>query len=60
MWLDLLGLSVYEQELIDAGYDDIDFISDITTEELQDLGITKKGKWVWLVMGLHGTHVVVM
>ena len=28
---------------MDAGYDDIDFVSDITTEELQDIGITKKG-----------------
>lgn len=42
-WLDLIGLSQYEQELIDAGYDDIDFISDITSEELEDIGITKKG-----------------
>ena len=43
MWLDLIGLSQYEQDLIDAGYDDIDFISDITSEELEDIGITKKG-----------------
>ena len=42
-WLMLLSLSQYEQVLMDAGYDDIDFVSDITTEELQDIGITKKG-----------------
>ena len=45
MWLDLIGLSQYEQLLIDAGYDDIDFISDISSEELEDIGITKKGEW---------------
>ena len=43
MWLSILGLSQYEQILLDAGYDDIDFISDITGEELQDIGITKRG-----------------
>ena len=42
-WLTLLNLTQYEQVLMDAGYDDIDFVSDITTEELQDIGITKKG-----------------
>ena len=42
-WLILLNLSQYEQVLMDAGYDDIDFVADITTEELQDIGITKKG-----------------
>ena len=43
IWLDLIGLSRYDQALNDAGYDDIDFISDITSEELEDIGITKKG-----------------
>lgn len=28
---------------MDAGYDDIDFVTDISSEELQDIGITKKG-----------------
>ena len=28
---------------MDAGYDDIDFVTDISYEELQDIGITKKG-----------------
>lgn len=43
VWLDLIGLSQYDQALIDAGYDDIDFISDITSEELEDIGITRRG-----------------
>ena len=42
-WLAILGLEQYEQVLIDAGYDDIDFISDISPDELQDIGIIKKG-----------------
>lgn len=43
VWLQLIGLLQYEQELVDAGYDDIDFISDISSEELEDIGVTKKG-----------------
>ena len=44
LWLSLLGLSQYEEILLEAGYDDIDFIADITLDELIDLGITKKGR----------------
>lgn len=29
--------------MIDSGYDDIDFITSVTEEELIDIGITKKG-----------------
>ena len=43
VWLKLIGLSQYEQALIDAGYDDIDFVSDISSEELEEIGVTKKG-----------------
>lgn len=43
-WLLAVGLSQYEEALLDAGYDDIDFISDITIDELCDVGITKKGR----------------
>lgn len=43
VWLAQLGLGQYEEVLLDAGYDDIDFITDITTEELMDVGVTKKG-----------------
>lgn len=56
---------------MDAGYDDIDFISDITSEELEDIGITKKGgcghsmvgmcvvsmvDWVWSLHSGFGGH----
>ena len=36
-------MSQYEASLLEAGYDDIDFVADITSDELIDLGITKKG-----------------
>ena len=39
----MLSLSQYENDLLEAGYDDIDFVSDITVDELCDIGITKKG-----------------
>lgn len=44
VWLSVLGLSQYEEVMLEAGYDDIDFICDITLDDLQDLGITKIGK----------------
>ena len=44
MWLSVLGLSQYEEVMLEAGYDDIDFICDITLDDLQDLGINKIGK----------------
>ena len=39
-----MGLVQYEEVLVEAGYDDIDFISDISGDELQDIGITKNGQ----------------
>ena len=29
--------------MVEAGYDDIDFVHDITPDELKDIGITKPG-----------------
>lgn len=43
MWLNMLKMSQYEETLVEAGYDDIDFICDMTLDDLQDIGITKKG-----------------
>ncbi len=44
VWLTSIGLVQYEEVLVEAGYDDIDFISDISGDELQDIGITKNGQ----------------
>lgn len=43
-WLSHLGLSQYYQVLVQNGYENIDFISDISLEDLQEIGITKLGK----------------
>ena len=38
-----LGLNQYEEVMMESGYDDIDFVSSVTEEELIDIGISKKG-----------------
>lgn len=43
-WLRVLQMSQYEETLIEAGYDDLDFISDMTLDDLQDIGINKRGE----------------
>ena len=37
-------MSQYEQTMLEAGYDDIDFVCDITVDDLQDIGISKRGE----------------
>ena len=43
MWLNVLHMSQYETTFIEAGYDDIEFVCDMTLDDLLDIGITKKG-----------------
>uniref|UniRef100_A0A096M263 SAM domain-containing protein n=1 Tax=Poecilia formosa TaxID=48698 RepID=A0A096M263_POEFO len=43
-WLSHLGLSQYYQVLVQNGYENIDFVSDISLEDLQEIGIAKLGK----------------
>lgn len=42
-WLSAIGLNQYYQTLVQNGYDNMDFISDITLEDLKEIGITKLG-----------------
>uniref|UniRef100_A0AAY5EJ41 CASK interacting protein 1 n=1 Tax=Electrophorus electricus TaxID=8005 RepID=A0AAY5EJ41_ELEEL len=42
-WLSMIGLSQYYQVLVQNGYENIEFITDITWEDLQEIGITKLG-----------------
>ncbi|XP_060747901.1 caskin-1 isoform X6 [Tachysurus vachellii] len=42
-WLNMIGLSQYHQILVQNGYENIEFITDITWEDLQEIGITKLG-----------------
>ena len=42
--LTLHGLSQYTSKLVGNGYDDIRFISDITDEELEEIGVTSQSE----------------
>ncbi|XP_055510080.1 caskin-2-like isoform X2 [Leucoraja erinacea] len=42
-WLSAIGLPQYHKKLVDNGYDSITFISEITWEDLQEIGITQLG-----------------
>ncbi|XP_042336640.1 caskin-1 isoform X2 [Sceloporus undulatus] len=43
LWLSIIGLAQYYKVLVENGYENIDFITDITWEDLQEIGITKLG-----------------
>ncbi|XP_054879072.1 caskin-1-like isoform X5 [Poeciliopsis prolifica] len=51
-WLSHLGLSQYYQVLVQNGYENIDFVSDITLEDLQEIGIAKLGHQKKLMLGV--------
>ncbi|KAI1884594.1 hypothetical protein AGOR_G00227990 [Albula goreensis] len=51
-WLSLIGLGQYYQVLVHNGYENIDFITDITWEDLQEIGITKMGHQKKLMMAV--------
>lgn len=38
-----IGLQQYEGVLVEAGYDEIEYLTDITEEELNEVGVTKQG-----------------
>ncbi|KAH9505217.1 hypothetical protein Btru_058980 [Bulinus truncatus] len=42
-WLHLLGLGTYLDTLCGQGYDNIDYVTDITWEDLEEIGIQKLG-----------------
>lgn len=44
VWLSMIGLAQYYKVLVDNGYENVDFITDITWEDLQEIGITKLGE----------------
>ncbi|XP_047221868.1 caskin-1 isoform X2 [Girardinichthys multiradiatus] len=51
-WLSHLGLSQYYQVLVQNGYENIDFVSDISLEDLQEIGISKLGHQKKLMLGV--------
>ncbi|XP_048407829.2 caskin-1 isoform X3 [Stegostoma tigrinum] len=42
-WLSIIGLAQYYKTLVENGYENIEFITDVTWEDLQEIGITKLG-----------------
>lgn len=56
-WLNLLRLPEYTSSLERQGYNDIDSITDITWEDLEDIGITKLGKDLILLCSLNFLHM---
>ncbi|XP_076444536.1 LOW QUALITY PROTEIN: uncharacterized protein LOC143282697 [Babylonia areolata] len=42
-WLHLLGLGMYHETLAGQGYDNIQYVTDITWEDLEEIGIKKLG-----------------
>ncbi|XP_054593711.1 caskin-1 [Nothobranchius furzeri] len=51
-WLSHLGLSQYYQVFVQNGYENIEFVSDISLEDLQEIGITKLGHQKKLMLGV--------
>nr|XP_014266366.2 caskin-1-like isoform X3 [Maylandia zebra] len=51
-WLSHLGLSQYYQVLVQNGYENIDFVSDISLEDLREIGITKLGHQKKIMLGV--------
>ena len=43
-WLKMLGLEQYYGTLANQGYDNIDSLTDIMWEDLEEIGIQKLGK----------------
>lgn len=56
----MIGLSQYHQILVQNGYENIEFITDITWEDLQEIGITKLGnlKKTFLFYSLCNWHAL--
>ncbi|XP_069510900.1 caskin-2 isoform X2 [Ambystoma mexicanum] len=42
-WLQVLGLPQYHKKLVENGYDSISIVTDLTWEDLQEIGINKLG-----------------
>lgn len=51
----MIGLSQYHQILVQNGYENIEFITDITWEDLQEIGITKLG--IYLIFHPPSTYI---
>lgn len=51
-WLSAIGLPQYHKKLVSNGYDSISIVTDLTWEDLQEIGINKLGE----LLGLLSSH----
>ncbi|XP_028830605.1 caskin-1 isoform X3 [Denticeps clupeoides] len=51
-WLSGIGLAHYYQTLMQNGYENMEFIRDISLEDLQEIGITKLGHQKKMMLGV--------
>ncbi|KAL2086424.1 hypothetical protein ACEWY4_017483 [Coilia grayii] len=51
-WLSVIGLGQHYQTLVQNGYDNMDFIRDITAGDMQEIGITKLGHQKKILLGV--------
>ena len=51
-WLRLIGLEQYIPEFLDGGFDDMDFLQDMTVEDLVAIGVKKPGhqRKIWMAV----------
>lgn len=51
-WLRLIGLEQYIPEFMDGGFDDMDFLQDMTLDDLIAIGVTKPGhqRKIWMAV----------
>ncbi|XP_022803974.1 caskin-2-like isoform X3 [Stylophora pistillata] len=51
-WLRLIGLEQYIPEFMDGGFDDMDFLQDMTLEDLVAIGVKKPGhqRKIWMAV----------
>lgn len=49
-WLHMLGLEQYYNTLSQQGYDDLDKVTDITWEDLEEIGIQKLGQFTHSIL----------
>lgn len=50
-WLSAIGLPQYHKKLVNNGYDSITIVTDLTWEDLQEIGINKLGESLPLCWG---------
>lgn len=50
-WLSAIGLPQYHKKLVNNGYDSITIVTDLTWEDLQEIGINKLGESIPLCWG---------